>query len=126
MTSMTTTAASGLALLRKWKRGKRTRKNPVTAARRNDAIAKFAQFHDVDPDQIVEITIDQLPAAVWTLGELVEVSYYAPNFEGAAALFRHKFSVKARPLLTVTPEEKLFIAGGRYRVDDQRGIMDER
>ncbi len=125
VTSMTPTAAGGLALIRKWRR-KGTRKNPTSAARRDDAVANFKQFHDVEPEQIVEITIDKLPAAVWTLGELVELTYYAPNFEGAEALFRHKFSAKARPLLTVTPEQKLFIAGGRYRVDDQRGIMDQR
>lgn len=102
------------------------RKNPITAARRDEAIAKFEMFHDSGPQRIIEITIDELPAAVWTLGELVELTYYAPNFEGAEALFRHKFRVKARPLLTVTPEQKLFIAGGLYRVDDQRGIMDQR
>ena len=101
-------------------------KSPISAARRNDAIAKFAQFHDVDPDQIVEITIDELPAAVWTLGELADVTYYAPNFEGKPTLFRHKFRATARPLLTVTPEHKLFITGGRYRVDDRRGIVDQR
>lgn len=125
MTSITTTAASGLALLRKWKKRK-TRKNPISAARRDDAVAKFELFHDSGPQQIIEITIDELPAAVWSLGELVEVKYYAPNFEGKPTLFHHKFRATARPLLTVTPEKKLFIAGGRYQVDDRRGIVDQR
>lgn len=98
----------------------------MNKAQREEALAKFGEFHDVDPDRIIEIEIDELPAAVWTLGELVDVTYYAPNFEGAPTLFRHKFRVKARPLLTVTPEQKLFIAGGRYRVDERRGIVDQR
>ena len=98
----------------------------MNQADRKAALAKFARFHDVDPDQIVEIDIDELPAAVWTLGELVEVTYYAPKFEGSPTLFHHKFKARSRPLLTVTPTDQLFITGGRYRVDDRRGIVDRR
>lgn len=98
----------------------------MNAAERRAALEKFGNFHEVDPDLITEVLIDELPAVVWTLGELVEVKYYAPQFEGEPTLFHHKFRTTSRPLLTVTPEERLFIAGGRYRVDERRGIVDRR
>ncbi len=91
-----------------------------------EALAKFERFHNADPDRVIEVMIDELPDAVWMLGDLVEVTYYAPNFDGEPTLFRHKFLKRARPQLTVTPEQKLFIVGGRYEVDDRRGIVEQR
>lgn len=70
-----------------------------------------------------EINVPPPKGGVQVLGRLLSVTYDG-TLQGQDALWEHKFSEGAQPMLTADEVGRLFLVGGRYRVDDV-GIVDK-
>lgn len=70
-----------------------------------------------------EVNIPGPKGGVQVLGRLLSVTYDG-TLQGQDALWKHEFKEDAQPLLTADSTGRLFLVGGRYRVDDV-GIVDK-
>lgn len=98
------------------------RNNPVRVA--SWAERAYSNFHwGAEPDEVIEAEGPTLSRneTLWSLGELVELTYRTSKGDGLAD-YRHKFRPE-RPLLTCKQNGCLIVIGGGYSIT-ARGIVD--
>lgn len=114
------TAHAGVVRSSRRKRG--VVKNPKLSHRGvRRAVELYSSFHGTEPKWIDEVTIE-LPPVVALVGKVTAIEYVTPH--NRTDVFRHEFTGKSRPNLTVGYNGKqLLLLGGQYYFNDH-GIID--
>jgi len=101
----------------------RSRPQPASEPVRK-AADLFERFSGHEAEHVERITVPPLPKAAVFVGLLDGVLYTAVR-DGVRERYIHKFRLKDRPVLAVSPDgSQLLVIGGAYMFTE-RGIVDD-
>lgn len=98
--------------------------NPLSRKEIAAAARKFETFTGHRATQVREVKM-KIPKTGFLLGPVRDISYIATR-DGETSVYRHEFKANSRPSLVAAVDgSTAILAGGRYRVTADRGIVDK-
>ena len=100
------------------------KRNPLSREEISRAAGRFERFTGHQATKVDEVPI-KIPRTGYLLGPVSDISYVATR-DGETSVYRHTFKARSRPSLVAASDgSSMVIAGGRYRVTADRGIVDK-
>lgn len=91
---------------------------PNPRSQRARAEQTFRRWHEFDPKRLVQVKgpPPRIPKMLVKLGDMVQIIYRSPKYDGQAKVYEHRTG-RPHPVLATDPDGKhLYIVGGKVRV----------